>query len=54
METELQTLLDRHADQRLADGRRAVVRNGHRPERTVQTGIGDVQWPLSFRPLCAS
>lgn len=28
---------------RLPDGRKAVVRNGYLPERTVQTGIGDVE-----------
>ena len=38
VEAELQALLDQHAD-----GRQAVVRNGHLPERTVQTGIGDVE-----------
>jgi hypothetical protein len=42
VEAELQTLLDQHASTRLTDGRQAVVRNGHLPERTVQTGIGDV------------
>ena len=42
VEAELQALLDRRAGQRLADGRQAVVRNGHLPERTVQTGLGDV------------
>ena len=42
VEAELRALLDRHAGQRLADGRQAVVRNGHLPERTVQTGLGDV------------
>lgn len=34
--------LEAYADQRLEDGRRAVVRNGYLPERTVQTGIGEV------------
>ena len=42
MEAELQAFLDDHSDHRLPDGRRAVVRNGHQPERTIQTGIGDV------------
>ena len=42
VQTELQAFLDDHADHRLPDGRRAVVRNGHQPERSVQTGIGDV------------
>lgn len=40
---ELQVLLDQHANKQLPDGRQAVVRNGHLPERTVQTGIGDVE-----------
>lgn len=31
-----------YAGPTLADGRQAVVRNGYVPERTVQTGIGDV------------
>ena len=29
-------------DLRLADGRSRVVRHGHGPERTIQTGIGPV------------
>lgn len=42
VEAELQALLDQHAEHRLPDGRQAVVRNGYLPERTVQTGIGNV------------
>ncbi len=42
VEAELQAFLGDHADHTLDDGRRAVVRNGYQPERTVQTGIGDV------------
>jgi len=42
VEAELQLLLEQHTDHRLADGRQAVVRNGSLPERTIQTGIGDV------------
>jgi hypothetical protein len=30
------------AEARLEDGRRRVVRHGHGPERTIQTGIGPV------------
>lgn len=29
--------------EKLTDGRQAVVRNGYLPERTIQTGIGDVK-----------
>lgn len=36
VEHELTTFLSQHADQRLDDGRHAVVRNGYLPERTVQ------------------
>jgi len=43
VESELQGLLDQHSQPRLPDGRQAVVRNGYLPERTVQTGIGDVE-----------
>ncbi len=42
VEAELQSLLAEHANHRLADGRMALVRNGYLPERTIQTGIGDV------------
>lgn len=42
VEAELQALLEANQHVRLADGRPAVVRNGHLPERTVQTGIGEV------------
>jgi len=41
-EAELQAFLDQYCDHTLDDGRRAVVRNGHQPERTVQTGLGNV------------
>lgn len=42
VEAELTTFLAQYADQRLDDGCQAVVRNGYLPERTVQTGVGDV------------
>jgi hypothetical protein len=43
VEAELSTFLEQYANKTLEDGRRAVVRNGYLPERTVQTGIGDVE-----------
>ncbi|MGB2150762.1 MAG: transposase, partial [Cobetia amphilecti] len=43
VEAELSTFLEQYAEKTLEDGRRAVVRNGYLPERTVQTGIGDVE-----------
>ena len=42
VEVELQDYLNALADRRDAKGRRAVVRNGHLPEREVVTGIGPV------------
>ena len=42
VEAELQELLTVHEDRRLPDGRAGVVRNGHLPERDIQTGLGPV------------
>lgn len=42
VEVELQQLLQAHEELRLPDGRKAVVRNGYLPERSIQTGIVDV------------
>ena len=43
VESERLTLLDQHQGLRLFDGRQALVRNGYLPERTIQTGLGDVE-----------
>jgi len=43
VETELESMLSQYADVTTPDGRQAVVRNGHLPKRTVQTGVGDVE-----------
>ena len=42
VEAELATLLAKHDENKLNDGRHAVVRNGYLPARTIQTGLGDV------------
>lgn len=42
IEAEVQMLLATHSDRTLEDGRAGVVRNGHQPEREIQTGIGPV------------
>ncbi len=42
VEAELQELLSEHVERRTTDGKAGVVRNGHLPERTLQTGIGPV------------
>ena len=42
VEAELEAFLAQFSDHRTPEGRAAVVRNGHHPERAVQTGIGPV------------
>src|SRR5262249_60769987 len=42
VEAEVTTLLERHADEVIDDGRRGLVRNGYLPEREIMTGIGPV------------
>lgn len=42
VETELGIMLSNYANIKMPDGRQAIVRNGYLPERTVQTGLGDV------------
>ncbi len=42
IDAEVAEFLARHTDQRDATGRARLVRNGHLPERTIQTGIGEV------------
>lgn len=42
IEAEVAGHLACYEQDRLADGRKAVVRNGYLPERTIQTGLGDV------------
>jgi transposase-like protein len=42
IEAEVAEFLARHGDKRDAGGRMRVVRNGYLPQRTIQTGIGDV------------
>lgn len=42
IENEVAEYIARHADLRDSEGHRLVVRNGHLPARTIQTGIGDM------------
>jgi len=42
VEAELQELLIQYSDRRTEDGHAIVVRNGHLPERKLQTGLGPV------------
>src|ERR1700704_4582764 len=43
VEVEFDTFLASNSDLTLADGRQRVVRHGHDPVRTIQTGIGPVK-----------
>ena len=43
IETEVVEFIERYQGLRDTNGRRLVVRNGHMPEREIQTGIGAVE-----------
>ena len=43
IENEVADYIADHGDQRDADGRRLVVRNGHLPRREIQTGLGPIE-----------
>jgi putative transposase len=43
VEAEVLAWIDAHAHLKGQDGRRQVVRNGHLPERAIQTGLGGVE-----------
>ncbi len=42
VEEEVEVFLAAHEHMRDEQGRRLVIRNGYLPERTIQTGIGDI------------
>ena len=42
LEAEVESYLAQHADALDKSGRRLVVRNGHCPERAIQTGLGSL------------
>lgn len=43
IEAEVAQFIDQHLDLKDERGRQRVVRNGHLPERNIQTGIGSVE-----------
>ena len=43
VEAELEEFLQQFEGRRTVQGRRAVVRSGHQPERPIQTGVGPVR-----------
>ena len=42
LEAEVAAYIEKFSDVKDDMGNRMVVRNGHHPERTIQTGLGDV------------
>ncbi len=42
VEAELAELLEQFRSERV-DGKQTIVRNGYLPERSIQTGLGDIQ-----------
>ena len=42
IESEVAEYIERHKDEKDEQGYRMVVRNGHHPERKIQTGIGSL------------
>ena len=43
VEAEVAAWIEAHAHHKDQAGRRQVVRNGYLPERTIQTGLGEVE-----------
>jgi putative transposase len=43
IEAEVAAFLERFQDEKTAEGRQRVVRNGRLPARSIQTGIGSVE-----------
>lgn len=43
IESEVTDFINRHGNLTTAEGKAAVVRNGYLPERTIQTGLGNIE-----------
>ena len=52
IEAEVAGFLAAHADRVDEHGRQRLVRNGHAPKRTIQTGIGPIE--VRKRPTWAA
>ncbi len=50
VEAEVDAFLAQHAHLRDEAGRRVVVRNGHLPQRQIQTGLGQVSVKMPSSP----
>jgi putative transposase len=53
IEAEVAAFLERFKDEKTADGCQRVVRNGHLPTRSIETGVGAVEVTVPrVRDLC--
>jgi len=43
IEAEVKAFIDQHSGLKTDEGKAAVVRNGYLPERSIQTGLGDIE-----------
>lgn len=42
IDAEVESFIEQHSNLKTEDNRAAIVRNGYLPERTIQTGLGDI------------
>ena len=58
LETEIEIFINQYAELKDASGKQRIVKNGYRPEREIQSGIGPVavssRLKTTFESLCCS
>jgi len=55
IEAEVSIFIERHGSLKTNEGKTAVVRNGYLPERSIQTGLGDIEVKVpKVRDRCGS
>jgi len=55
IEAEVSIFIERHGSLKTEEGKAAVVRNGYLPERSIQTGLGDIEIKVpKVRDRCGS
>ena len=55
IEAEVSIFIERHGCLKTEEGKAAVVRNGYLPERSIQTGLGDIEVKVpKVRDRCGS
>jgi hypothetical protein len=43
IEAEVASFIERYGNLKTDEGQKAIVRNGYLPERSIQTGLGDIE-----------